>query len=147
VSASGIPKAKEEYMSEIQKISWKTKEAEKLSDSLSRQVVFGEKGTLAQLFIKRGGAIVRHSHISEEYASIVSGAVRYVFDDREVVVNAGEVLVVPSNVPHSVIALEDAVAVFFFSPGREDWVRGEDQYLRKQGNAETVTVGVHRASS
>jgi quercetin dioxygenase-like cupin family protein len=134
-------------MREIQKLSWKTKEVEKLSDSVSRQAVFGEKGTLAQLFIKRGGGAARHSHISEEYSSIVSGAVKYVFDDREVVVNAGEVLVVPSNVPHAVIALEDTVAAFFFSPGREDWVRGEDQYLRKQGKAETFAVGAHRASS
>jgi len=54
-------------MTGIQKISWKTKEVEKLSDSLSRQTVFGEKGTLAQLFIKRGGAIVRHSHANEEF--------------------------------------------------------------------------------
>ena len=134
-------------MIEIQKISWKTKEVEKLSDSLSRQAVFGEKGTLAQLFIKRGGAIARHSHANEEYSSIVSVAVKYVFDDREVVVNAGEVLVVPPNVPHSVVALEDTVWVIFFSPAREDWVRGEDQYLRKQGKAETFAVEAHRASS
>jgi quercetin dioxygenase-like cupin family protein len=118
-------------MSEIQKISWKTKEVEKLNDSLSRQTVFGEKGTLAQLFFKRGGAVQRHSHVNEEYSSIVSGAVKYVFDDREIVVNAGEVLVVPPNVPHSVAALEDTVWVIFFSPAREDWLRGEDQYLRK----------------
>ncbi len=134
-------------MSEIQKISWKTKEVEKLSDSLSRQAVFGEKATLAQLFFKRGGAIPRHSHVSEEYSSIVSGAVKYVFDDREVVVNAGEVLVVPPNVPHSVAALEDTVWAIFFSPAREDWIRGEDQYLRNQGKTETPAVGAHCGSS
>jgi quercetin dioxygenase-like cupin family protein len=127
-------------MTEIQKISWKTKEVEKLSDSLSRQAVFGEKGTLARLSIKRGGGAARHSHVNEEYSSIVSGAVKYVFDDREVEVNAGEVLVVPPNVPHSVVALEDTVAVFFFSPARQDWVRGEDQYLRKQREAGAVAA-------
>jgi quercetin dioxygenase-like cupin family protein len=116
-------------MTEIQKISWKTKEVEKLSDSLSRQAVFGEKGTLARLSIKRGGGAARHSHVNEEYSSIVSGAVKYVFDDREVVV----------------IALEDTVAVFFFSPGREDWVRGEDQYLRNQKAG--LAVGAHCGSS
>ena len=134
-------------MSEIQKLSWKSKEVEKLSDSLSRQAVYGEKGTLAQMFIKRGGGAARHSHINEEYSSVISGAVKYVFDDREVVVNAGEVLVVPPNVPHAIIALEDTVDLIFFSPAREDWVRGEDQYLRKQPKAETVAVGAHRGSS
>ena len=110
-------------MSEIQKLSWKSKEVEKLSDSLSRQAVYGEKGTLAQMFIRRGGGAARHSHI------------------------AGEVLVVPPNVPHAIIALEDTVDLIFFSPAREDWVRGEDQYLRKQPKAETVAVGAHRGSS
>jgi quercetin dioxygenase-like cupin family protein len=133
-------------MSEIQKISWKTKEVEKLSDSLSRQVVFGEKGTLAQLIIKRGGGAARHSHANEEYSSIVCGALKYIFDDREVVVNAGEVLVVPPNVPHSVVALEDTMNIIFFSPAREDWVRGDDQYLRKQLRAETLALGAHCGS-
>jgi hypothetical protein len=55
--------------------------------------------------------------------------------------------VVPPNVPHSVVALEDTVWVIFFSPAREDWVRGEDQYLREQLKAETFAVGAHRASS
>jgi quercetin dioxygenase-like cupin family protein len=127
-------------MSEIQKLSWKTKEVEKLSGSLSRQAIYGEKGTLAQISIKSGAAIARHSHPSEEYSSVVSGAVKYVFDDREVRVNAGDVLVVPPNVPHAVVALEDTVDVIFFSPAREDWVRGEDQYLRKQLTAGTVAV-------
>jgi quercetin dioxygenase-like cupin family protein len=133
-------------MSEIQKVSWRRKEVEKLSDSLSRQAVHGENGTLAQMFIKRGGGAPRHSHINEEYSTIISGAVKYVFDDREVVVNAGEVLLVPPNVPHAVFALEDTVEVVFFSPAREDWVRGEDQYLRKQPKAETVAVGSSRSS-
>jgi unsaturated pyranuronate lyase len=118
-------------MSEIQKISWKTKETEKLNDSLSRQMVFGEKGTLAQLFFKRGGTVPRHSHINEQYSWIVSGSLKFIFDDREVVVNAGEVLVIPENVPHSAVALEDTLDVDFFAPVREDWVRGEDKYLRK----------------
>jgi quercetin dioxygenase-like cupin family protein len=134
-------------MREIQKISWKSKEVEKLNDSLSRQTVFGEKATLAQLFFKRGGVIVRHSHINEEYSSIASGAVKYIFDDREVVVNAGEALVVPPNVPHSVVALEDTVWIIFFSPAREDWARGEDQYLRNQVEVGTFAVGTHRASA
>jgi quercetin dioxygenase-like cupin family protein len=115
-------------MSEIRKISWKGTEVEKLSESLSCRAVFD--GTLAQLFIKRGGGAPRHSHASEEYSSIISGVVKYVFDDREVIVNHGEVLVVPPNVPHWVVALEDAVAVLFFSPARADLIPGHVHYLR-----------------
>jgi quercetin dioxygenase-like cupin family protein len=116
-------------MSEIRKISWKSTEVEKLSESLSCQAVFD--GTLTQVFIKRGGGAPRHSHSSEEYSSIISGVVKYVFDDREVVVNPGEVLVVPPNVAHWVVALEDAMAVLFFSPARKDFIRGDVHYLRQ----------------
>lgn len=115
---------------EIKKLSWKTIEKEELSPYLSRQAVFGEKGTLVQFSAKKGATATRHSHVNEEYALITSGALKFTFDDREVVANAGDFLVIPANVPHTMVALEDAVLVEFFAPAREDWLRGEDQYLR-----------------
>ena len=116
--------------SEIQKLSWKTIEKEELSEHLSRQAVFGENGTVAQFFARKGATATRHSHVNEEYALITSGALKFTFDDREVVAYAGDVLVIPANVPHTMVALEDALLVEFFAPAREDWLRGEDQYLR-----------------
>lgn len=118
-------------MSKVQKISWNTIEKERLSEFLSRQTISGEKGTMAQFAARRGGAADRHSHVSEEYLWITSGALKFTFDDREVVVKAGEVLVIPPNVPHSIVVLEDSQFIEFFAPVREDWLRGEDQYLRK----------------
>lgn len=64
------------------------------------------------------------------YMWVLSGAMRYSFDDREVELRAGEVLIVPSNVPHSIVVQEETTFVTFFAPRREDWLRGEDQYLR-----------------
>ena len=116
--------------SEIQKLSWKTIEKERLSENLSRQAVFGEKGTVAQFFAKKGATATRHSHVNEEYALITSGSLKFIFDGREVVANAGDVLVIPANVPHTMVALEDVLLLEFFAPAREDWLRGEDQYLR-----------------
>ena len=57
-------------------------------------------------------------------------ALRFVFDDREVDVNAGEILFIPANLPHSAIALEDTVDLDVFSPPRADWINKTDQYLR-----------------
>jgi quercetin dioxygenase-like cupin family protein len=118
-------------MTNIQKLSWKSTEIEKLTDAVPQKALFD--GTLAQLSIKRGGGAARHSHTNEEYASVVSGSVKYVFDDREIVVRPGEVLVVPPNVPHWVTAVEDSVTILFFSPSRQEQIRGEVQYLRRQG--------------
>jgi quercetin dioxygenase-like cupin family protein len=118
-------------LSALEKLSWKTMEIEQLNDKLSRQMISGENATISQLSLKKGAAVPRHSHMNEQYSWIVSGALKFVFDDREIMVGEGEVLVIPANVPHSAVALEDTVDVDIFAPRREDWIRKEDSYLRK----------------
>ena len=79
----------------------------------------------------RGAIVPRHSHRSEQYTMIFSGALKFIFDDQsETIVHAGEILMIPANVPHSAEALEDTVDFDFFSPRREDWIRKDDAYLR-----------------
>ena len=106
-------------------------EIEQLNDKLSRQMISGENATISQLLLKKGAAVPRHSHMNEQYSWIISGALRFVFDDREILVGAGDILVIPPNVPHAAVALEDTVDVDIFAPRREDWIRKEDAYLRK----------------
>ena len=106
-------------------------EMEQLNDKLSRQMISGENATISQLVLKKGAVVPRHSHINEQYSWIISGSLKFIFDDREVLVGAGEILVIPPNVAHSAVALEDTVDVDIFSPRREDWIRKEDSYLRK----------------
>ena len=121
----------EATLSALEKLSWKTMEIERLNDKLSRQMISGENATISQLFLKKGAAVPRHSHMNEQYSWIISGALKFVFDDREILVGEGEVLVIPANVAHSAVALEDTVDVDIFAPRREDWIRKEDSYLRK----------------
>jgi quercetin dioxygenase-like cupin family protein len=118
-------------LSSLEKSSWKTMEIEQLNDKLSRQMISGENATISQLLLKKGAAVPRHSHMNEQYSWIISGALKFIFDDREIMVGAGDVLVIPANVPHSAVALEDTVDVDIFAPRREDWIRKEDSYLRK----------------
>jgi quercetin dioxygenase-like cupin family protein len=118
-------------LSTLEKTSWKTMEIEQLNEKLSRQMISGENATISQLLLKKGAVVPRHSHINEQYSWIISGALRFVFDDREILVGAGEILLIPANVAHSAVALEDTVDVDIFAPRREDWIRKEDSYLRK----------------
>jgi hypothetical protein len=46
------------------------------------------------------------------------------------VVGEGQVLPIPSNVPHAATAIEDTEEVDIFSPIRRDWLEGRDSYLR-----------------
>ena len=125
------PRPTEEFVSNLEKTSWNAIEVEKLNDLLSRQMISGDNATVSQIYLKRGAIVPRHSHLNEQYSWIISGKLKFVFDDREIVVGAGEFLLIPPNVPHSAIAEEDTVDVDIFAPRREDWIRKEDAYLRK----------------
>lgn len=118
-------------MSKLEKASWKTIEVEQLSEKLTRQMISGENATISQLVLKRGATVPRHSHVNEQYSWIISGKLKFIFDDREMVLGAGEVLLIPANTPHAAVAEEDTVDVDIFAPRREDWIRKDDAYLRK----------------
>jgi quercetin dioxygenase-like cupin family protein len=118
----------------MEKSSWEKLPAEQLNHLISRQMLNGENATVARLLLKRGAIVPRHFHVSEQFSLILEGKLRFVFDDQEIVVGAGEILFIPANVPHSAVAVEDTVDVDFFAPRREDWIRKEDAYLR-EGNA------------
>jgi quercetin dioxygenase-like cupin family protein len=61
----------------------------------------------------------------------MEGALKFELEGREVVVRKGELLLIPSNVPHRAVALEDTLDVDIFSPIRRDWLEKDDSYLRK----------------
>jgi quercetin dioxygenase-like cupin family protein len=124
------PHTEEAIVSNLEKTSWKTIEVEKMNDLLSRQMISGKNATISQLIMKRGATVPRHSHVNEQYSWILSGSVKFIFDDREILLGPGDVLLIPAHEPHSAVALEDTVDVDFFAPRREDWIQKDDSYLR-----------------
>lgn len=105
-------------------------EKEQLNADISREMLSGEDCTIARILVKKGGIVPRHSHRSEQLAMILSGMLKFTFDDHDVIVRTGEMLLIPAHVPHAAEALEDTVDIDFFAPRREDWIRKEDSYLR-----------------
>jgi len=111
--------------------SWEKIEIEKLSDTITRQMVSGEHTTVARIHLAKGAIVPRHAHVSEQLSMILSGSLKFIFDTHEQIVGAGEMLLIPSNVPHAAEALEDTMDLDFFAPRREDWIRKDDAYLRR----------------
>ena len=68
--------------------------------------------------------------LNEQIATVLSGRVRFRLGDEERVVDALASVLIPGGVPHEVEALEDSVVLDAFAPRREDWLRGDDAYLR-----------------
>jgi quercetin dioxygenase-like cupin family protein len=85
---------------------------------------------IAQVFIKKGGIVPRHAHENEQVTYILEGALRFELEGQTVTVAKGQVLHIPSNVPHEAVALEDTIDLDIFNPPRQDWITGQDAYLR-----------------
>jgi quercetin dioxygenase-like cupin family protein len=111
--------------------SWKDVPLETMSDVISRRVVSGEKAMVAQVYLKKDAVVPLHQHESEQVTYILEGALKFELDGREITVHAGEVLVIPSNMPHRAVAMEDTLDLDVFSPIRHDWLDKDDEYLRR----------------
>jgi quercetin dioxygenase-like cupin family protein len=109
---------------------WDQVSEERLNATATRQMIHGSTITVAKLRTRKGSLVPMHSHPNEQITTVEQGAMLFVTPAEKIVVRAGESLCIPPNVPHSVESLEDCVAVDIFSPVREDWVRGDDAYLR-----------------
>ena len=112
-------------------IPWKNVEHEKLNDLIDREMVVGNKLMLARVFLKKGAHVPEHHHHNEQVTYILEGALKFAIDGKEIVVRAGEVLCIPSNMPHEAWALEDTLDLDVFDPPREDWLNKTDNYLRR----------------
>jgi len=117
--------------SAMQRYEWNQIEKEQLNPAFARQVIHGESMTVARVYLKKGCLVPEHSHHNEQISMMEQGTLRFVLAGAELILKAGEVLRIPPHVPHSAEALEDSIAVDLFSPVREDWIRGDDAYLRK----------------
>ena len=113
---------------------WEDLRAEPLKEGLTRRLITGNRMMIAHVYLKKGVEVPRHAHENEQITYILDGVLKFHLGadgEREVIVRSGEVLVIPSNLPHSALALEDTLDVDIFDPPRQDWLSGTDAYLRR----------------
>ena len=118
----------------VRHVAWSDIPEEPMSALLTRQFVTGEQAMLSRIQLKKGCVVPRHAHPNEQIAFILSGALRFSVGEensaQDYIVRAGEVLVIPGDVPHLAEALEDTLNLDIFAPPRKDWITGDDAYLR-----------------
>lgn len=110
--------------------TWSAIPLEELNPQAARRVIHSSRMTVARLFLKAGAVVPEHHHDNEQLTMMVSGKLQFVLDGEEIIVAAGDVLEIPPHARHSVVALEDSEAWDLFAPRREDWISGDDAYLR-----------------
>ena len=115
---------------------WTDIPLETVKEGITRRLFTGERMMFAHVHLKKGAIVPTHSHENEQLTYIVDGALRFWIgegdDIDERVISAGEILFLPSNVPHKAQALEDTFDIDVFSPPRQDWLDGTDSYFHDE---------------
>ena len=114
---------------------WADMPKESVTGQIARRLVTGDRMMLAHVYLDKGAIVPKHSHENEQITYILEGALRFRLGDdqrEEIIVRAGEVLHIPSNVPHMAEALEDTLDVDIFSPPRADWLNHTDSYFHQK---------------
>lgn len=117
----------------VRRFKWDDMPVEQVTDALSRRLITGDRMMIAHVYLDKGAIVPMHSHENEQITYIIEGALRFWIgeEEEELVLRSGEVLHIPSHVPHKAEALEDTLDVDVFSPPRQDWLSGTDDYLRR----------------
>lgn len=113
---------------------WDELPKERLTDKLERRIITGERMMIAHVYLQKGCVVPLHHHENEQLTYVLEGALHFYLGEdrgRDMVVRAGEVLHLPSDVPHEAVALEDTLDVDIFCPPRQDWLDKTDAYLRR----------------
>jgi len=118
----------------VEKKNWDQTQTEQVNPSMSRKIITGEKLMIAKMKFKDGFLVPLHHHINEQVTQVVSGRMRFWFgDNKEQVMDLlpGDVVVIPSNLPHEALMMGDVEEIDTWSPPRQDWLDKTDDYLRR----------------
>jgi len=80
----------------------------------------GKSGTqfaAGRFALAEGARFDRHQHAGDELWLIRTGAATILLDGAEVVVRAGDIVMVPAGTPHDILAVHPEVSGFFVESG------------------------------
>ncbi len=112
---------------------WDDMPIEEVKQGLGRRIITGERMMITHVYLEKDSIVPMHSHDNEQLTYVLKGALKFWLgsnEQQEIIVHEGEVLVIPSDLPHKAVALEDTLDVDIFCPPRQDWLDGSDAYLR-----------------
>jgi len=114
----------------VRKVVWSEVPKENLTPTISRQIVTGVQAMAGMITLQKGSRVPKHSHVSEQLTCVFEGALHFLIYGEEILVSAGEILVIPAWVEHEATAVEHTVELDIFSPIRQDWLDGTDTYFQ-----------------
>ena len=101
---------------------WADVETDIPMPTIQRKRIIGEKAMISHILLAKGTHVPTHSHEPEQIGVVLRGRIRFGVgadgskDRYEVTIGEGEVIHLPSNVPHSADAIEETLILDIFSP-------------------------------
>ncbi|MGN0135167.1 cupin domain-containing protein [Anaerotignum sp.] len=92
-------------------------------EGVERKVLgYSENMMICEIRMEKGAVISSHAHPHEQCSTIISGKCAYTVGAETKEVQAGDSVMVGSDVPHAIIALEKTLVMDAFTPMREDFI-------------------------
>jgi quercetin dioxygenase-like cupin family protein len=82
----------------------------------------GKNLMIVEFTFRKGAEVPWHSHIHEQSSFILKGKLKLLLEDKEIMLSSGMSSIVPPNIKHKAIALEDTIDINAFAPIREDYL-------------------------
>ncbi len=112
-------------------IDWAHVPEEQVRDGIMRQIVMGEKMMFVRWHFKAGIHVPAHQHPNEQIAYMLRGVMELRVAGERRRLGPGQVCLIPGKVEHEAWFPEESVVIDIFSPPRQDFLTGQDDYLRR----------------
>ena len=93
----------------------------KLREGIHARLVHTEGMSVAYVDLKQGAVLPVHQHIHEQMTNVLEGELEFSVNGETRICRPGDIVVLPSNVPHGVRAITACRVIDVFQPVREDY--------------------------
>lgn len=93
----------------------------KIWDGIHGAISHSDDLTFGHIILEKGAVLPEHHHIQEQWTHVLDGQLQFTMQGETVVLTSGMTAHVPSDVPHSAIALTECKVIDCFRPVREDF--------------------------
>lgn len=85
------------------------------------KMVHGNQLTWAFWTVEKGAVVPEHQHLHEQIMHVVEGNFEFTLDGETKICKLGDIVHIPSNLPHSGKAITPCKLMDVFSPAREEY--------------------------
>lgn len=100
--------------------AWKSLPVIEMDDRIKLRSVSGERLLVAKYKLEAGATVAQHQHPHEQVICVLSGRIDFEISGEPYLLEADDVVHIPSNVSHGGTAVEDTITIEAFSPPRPD---------------------------